>query len=322
MNLDRPRHSRLGQFLSVARGILTRRLRPIFVDYPITPRPRYGWGKPVHPEMAAVIEAGRDRYARLLGSFAALHADLRVIPVDTNDPTTPAWRNDWFVGLDPLALYSIVRLQRPGLFIEVGSGHSTRFTRRAIQDGNLGTRLVSIDPRPRAQIDALCDEVIRSPLEDVDLAIFERLGSGDVLFLDGSHRVFTNSDVVVAFLEVLPRLSSGVLVHIHDVWWPSDYPPAWNQSYYSEQYLLATLLLGAPSRYEVVLPNAFVGTDSHLADLATQAFAGDVPAGWTAGGGSFWIRINDSPTGVPNKQSVDLQEPPIDRVGQTGLEPR
>jgi hypothetical protein len=279
--------------MSVTRGLLTGRLRPIFVDYPIRPRPRYGWGKPVHPEMAAMLEAGRDRYARLLGSFAALHADLRAIPVDAVDGTTPAWRNDWFVGLDPLALYSLLRLESPDLFIEVGSGHSTRFARQAIRDGDLGTRLVSIDPRPRAQIDALCDEVIRSRLEDIDLAIFERLGTGDVLFLDGSHRTFTNSDVVVAFLEVMPRLAPGVLVHIHDIWWPSDYPPAWNDFYYSEQYLLAGLLLGAPARYEVVLPNAFVSLDDELADAATQAFAGDVPAGWTADGGSFWIRIND-----------------------------
>ena len=95
-------------------------------------------------------------------------------------------------------------------------------------------------------MDAVCDTVIRQPLETLDTAgIIENLQAGDILFVDGSHRCFTNSDVTVVFLEILPRLQPGVLVHFHDILLPYDYPPAWSRRYYSEQYLLACWLLGS-----------------------------------------------------------------------------
>jgi hypothetical protein len=77
-----------------------------------------------------------------------------------------------------------------------------------------------LDPEPRAQIDALCDTSIRRRLEDCDLSMFDQLEAGDILFFDGSHRVFTNSDVTVFFLELMPRLKPGVIVHIHDIFLP------------------------------------------------------------------------------------------------------
>ena len=78
---------------------------------------------------------------------------------------------------------------------------------------------------------------MRQPLEAVDASEFGALTAGDVVFFDGSHRVFQNSDVTVFFLEILPALPPGVLVQIHDIFWPVDYPPAWADRYYSEQYM-------------------------------------------------------------------------------------
>ncbi len=132
---------------------------------------------------------------------------------------------------------------RPKRFVEVGSGDSTRSAsrRRSIRDHSLPTLITSIDPTPRAEIDKLCDFVIRKPLEEVELDVFDELGPGDFLFIDGSHRSFSNSDVTVAFLDVLPRLRAGVVVHFHDIFWPYDYPPEWADRYYSEQYLLRLL---------------------------------------------------------------------------------
>ena len=117
-----------------------------------------------------------------------------------------------------------------------GSGDAAKFARRAIQDHGLPTYLTSIDPQPRASIDRSCDRVVRSPLEEVDQQ-FAELQAGDFLFIDSSHRTFTNSDVTILFMNLLPRLRDGVVVHLHDIFWPFDYPPEWNDRYSSEQYL-------------------------------------------------------------------------------------
>src|SRR5690606_30946570 len=98
------------------------------------------------------------------------------------------------------------------------------------------------------EIDMICDNVFREPLEDVGLEIFDALGAGDILYIDNSHRAFMNSDVTVVFLDILPRLKPGVLVQIHDVTLPYDYPEVWIDRHYSEQYLLAAWLLARGTR--------------------------------------------------------------------------
>jgi hypothetical protein len=98
-----------------------------------------------------------------------------------------------------------------------------------------------------------------------------------------------NSDVTVFFLEVLPRLKSGVLVHIHDIALPYDYPRAWRDWYYNEQYLLATALLMPQANFEVVLPNAFIAADPDL--LAETAPLFNKLAGARRDGMSFWLRV-------------------------------
>jgi hypothetical protein len=124
--------------------------------------------------------------------------------------------------------------------------------------------VTSIDPEPRARIDELCDVVIRRPVEALeDDGLFRELGPGDVLFIDGSHRTFTGSDVTVLFLEVVPRLAPGVLVQVHDVYLPRDYPEDVVGRWYSEQYVLAAWLLGARD-VEIVLPVNFVCADKEL----------------------------------------------------------
>src|SRR5690606_38556794 len=151
---------------------------------------------------------------------------------------------------------TFVRDRRPARYVEVGSGQSTKVVRRAVADGDLPTWVRSIDPQPRAEVDGLCHEVLRAPLETVDLAAaFGDLAAGDVVFFDGSHRVLPGSDCVAFFLDVLPALPAGVLVGIHDVYLPDDYPPGFFELWWSEQYVLAaTLLADAGRRYRVELP--------------------------------------------------------------------
>jgi hypothetical protein len=268
----------------------TRPVDTIALDYPVIPRPRYGWGLPAHRGVARALEAGRDRYRSLLVDFATWFDRLRVIQVDAGpDEREPAWLNGYFPGLDTVALYGMLGTSRPRVFMEVGSGNSTKVARRAIRDLDLPTRVISIDPQPRATIDELCDEVIRQPLEEVDPAIVDQLAAGDVFFLDGSHRIFTNSDVVVAFLDILPRLPAGVHVHVHDIFLPDDYGPAWNDRFYSEQYLLAAQLLGGVTSYEVEFPGWFVGNDVELSSMLLPLW--ELPHLWRVErhGCSFWL---------------------------------
>ena len=217
----------------------------IELDFALNPTPRYGHGKPPHPDIYALLNEHRARYARRLTEFTNFAADLAEIPVDQPaECMRPFWMNGFFPGFDAFALHGFLATARPTTYIEIGSGNSTKFAHHAIQKRNLDTRIISIDPTPRAEIDALCSEVIRAPLESIDLEIFKKLGKDSVVFFDGSHRCFMGSDVTVFFFEVLPRLRPGILVHVHDIFLPQDYWPAWKDRFYSEQYLLAAWLLG------------------------------------------------------------------------------
>jgi len=172
--------------------------------------------------------------------------------------------------------------------LEIGSGNSTKFLRHLIGALGLETRIVSIDPFPRAECDALCDTVIREPLETVDLALFDDLHPGDVVFFDGSHRCFMNSDVTAFFLDVLPRIPSGVAIGVHDIFLPDDYPEEWAERYYSEQYVLAAWLLGAEGRYRVTLPAYWVSRNRERLDLDAIADSLGCPRE-RFDGCSFWI---------------------------------
>ena len=221
----------------------------IELDYPVRPRSRYGWGAPPHPQLQALLVSGTDHYRTVLEGFLAHAGELASVTVDAPESAgDPQWGNDYLPGLDAVALYAFVADLAPALYLEVGSGNSTKFAARAIRDHALPTRVVSIDPFPRAEIDALCDEVIRQPAEDVDLAVYDALAAGDILFIDNSHRVLQNSDATVMLTEVVPALAPGVLVGIHDIFLPEDYPPQWADRWYSEQYLLAAWLLGRRGR--------------------------------------------------------------------------
>jgi predicted O-methyltransferase YrrM len=263
----------------------------ISLEYPVRPAPRWGHGKPAHVELERRLARGRDRYAGILRGALAFREDLLRIARDPDpaDPAAPSWINGFLAGLDSTLLYALLRARAPKRYVEIGSGHSTRIARRAVADGGLATRIVSIDPAPRAEIEAICDESVRRPLEELDVARFDELEAGDVLFLDGSHRVFTNSDAVVFFLEVLPRLAPGVLVHVHDIFLPFDYPPEWNDRFYSEQYLLACWLLADSPRIEVELPAAWVSGQDDLAGVLEPLWSDPRMAGVQRDGCSFWL---------------------------------
>jgi hypothetical protein len=270
--------------------------QPIFLDHPIEATPRFGYGKPPHPELSAILAQNRSAYRELLTGFLRYSSELKTIPLRSGtSPLEPFWLNEWYSGIDLVAFYSLIASNNPRQLIEVGSGQSTKIARRAIKAHELQTKITSIDPQPRAEIDQLCDVIVRKKLEDCDLDIFKQLDAGDLFFFDGSHRTFMNSDVTVFFLEILPRLKPGVLVHIHDIFLPDDYVPWWRQRFYphrywSEQYVLAASLLAGHKNYEVVLPNHYVNSEPELATLLDPLWSAPELAGVSRNGSSFWIR--------------------------------
>jgi len=228
---------------------------PILLDYAPTLESRYGEGK---PPIAALVDLFAASVPAITTTLRALqnYRDelLRISEAPPINSAGPYWANDWLTGFDAIALYGMLALHSPAHYLEVGSGNSTKFARQVIRDKHLATRIISIDPHPRAEIDSLCDVVIRSKLEEVDVSHFDVLEAGDILFIDNSHRVFQGSDVTVFFLEVLPRLRPGVLVQIHDIFLPFDYPMIWRNRHYSEQYMLASYLLAGGGKLDILLP--------------------------------------------------------------------
>ena len=211
--------------------------------------PRWGHGRPLHPRLAEIIAAERATYDGIVADVVSVSEDLLAIPIyrDTVSFVEPCWVNSWLPGLDTAVLYGLLRTRHPARYLEVGSGFSTRVAARAKRDGDLSTTITSIDQAPRAVVETLCDTVIRSPLEDVPSSTWEQLRSGDMVFIDNSHRALMHSDVTVFFLEILPSLPEGVLVGVHDILLPADYFAAWGEFLFSEQYLLAAYLLaGSP----------------------------------------------------------------------------
>lgn len=169
--------------------------------------------------------------------------------------------NSYFTSPDAEILYTLVRTVQPRTVVEVGSGHSTKLTRQAIIDGQLGTHLVAIDPRPRLDVIDLADTFYRQPVETLgDTEIFRSLQEGDILFIDSSHEIRTGNDTVFLYLHVLPILPPGVLIHIHDIFLPYEYPRAWvveKQWGFNEQYITQSLLTFG-SRFEVLWAGYFL----------------------------------------------------------------
>lgn len=271
----------------------------IELDFPPSSRlkPRWGRNRPVHRRLAALIAAHDANYAASLALIEEHATDLAALDLaETASGNSSMWSGSFFTGLDACALYAFLRSRDPALYIEIGSGLSTRFAARAKRDGGLRTMIVSIDPEPRQPIDSLCDMRIAEPLEEVDLGIFRGLVKGDVVFLDGSHRAFMNSDAVVFALDVLPDLAPGVLAGIHDVFLPDDYPLDWAERYYSEQYLLAAWLLAEGTRVRPVLASHHVCT-SPLLNTRWRGVWSSIAEG-NPYGSSFWIEMLDDSTSL------------------------
>lgn len=200
------------------------------------------------------------------------------------------FHNKFFAAGDGLVLYCMLRMLRPSRVIEVGSGWSSALMLDVVETHG-GTELTFIEPFPE-RLDRLMRaddrhrvEVIPSALRDVDVAAFGQLSGGDILFIDSSHVSRIGSDVNQLLLEIIPSLPDGVLVHVHDIFYPFEYPPnrllrhhAWNEAYLLRAYL------NDNSRAHISWFN------DYLAKFHREAVATKLP-GWERNtGGSIWFR--------------------------------
>jgi hypothetical protein len=212
---------------------------------------------------------------------------------ERGDETEPAGfftRNSQFGWLDARAYFVLLRHFRPRRVIEVGAGFSTLLlddVNRRFFDGAIDVSC--IEPYPRAFLKKLdtCT-LIEQKVQDVAMDTFDALDAGDILFIDSSHVSKTGSDVNFLYFEVLPRLKPGVLVHIHDIFLPQDYPRAWvidGRRSWNEQYLVRALLM-----FSVAFRIVFGCNYAFLRypDLVRSALVLD--GGAAFGGGSLWIR--------------------------------
>ena len=228
---------------------------PIYLDYALEFKPRWETEGGNH-HLAEIIENNRDLYLKNIGHIAKYKSVVDLIHSGSL-PFQIRWDNGFIPALDGLSLM-LAAENAKSTYMEIGSGNSTMFAKAAILASGKNTRIVSIDPFPRADIDTLCDDVKREPLEDLDISYFNQLVPGDTLFVDISHRSFMNSDVTTFMLDVLPSIPSGVLIGIHDIFLPYDYFQTWIDRAYNEQYLLASYLLSNPHYFNIQLPNFWI----------------------------------------------------------------
>lgn len=268
---------------------LYERRQLIEIDFPINAKVRFGHDKPPHPQLNDMISRGNARYADTLRGFCRYTEYLHRIPLTSDDPITPTWINLAIPMADAISIYGYLAERNPARFVEIGSGNSTKFARRAIQDHGLRTKIISIDPVPRAEVDGICDEVIRQPLEDADLSVFDTLTSEDMVFCDNSHRAFQNSDVTTFFLDVMPRTRGGPLIGIHDIFLPHDYQESFVTQHFNEQYLLACWLL-AGSGIDIELPLFHVTMTPELHACLDRIWQGPEFKTAIRKGGAFWFR--------------------------------
>jgi hypothetical protein len=274
---------------------LSPKFQNVFLDYRVESKPRYGYGKPPHQLLVEIISKNRETYLELLQHAVAYKEVFWNIKESSleNNPLSPTWNNGFLPGLDIINIYTMIRHFKPNRYVEVGSGNSTKVAYKAKLDGQLTTTIVSIDPQPRAEIDKLADEVYRQPFETLDIKIVDQLNENDLLFIDNSHRMLPNSDATVFFLEVLPKLKKGVIVHIHDIYLPYDYPQEMCDRFYSEQYGLAIFLIANSKKYKSIMPNYYVSQDAQLASIVAPIWSSENMKNVERHGGSFWLRIEE-----------------------------
>ncbi|MEI8333765.1 MAG: class I SAM-dependent methyltransferase [Chloroflexota bacterium] len=294
---DDPMHSRRTRLAVAARIVRDRRTLHVPPGHPYSPIPS---GEDVaralrRSDAAAATLPGID-----LREADQLDLVRRLLPLYRDLPFQGApghhryhYENDWFTYSDAIGYALLLRHLRPRRVIEVGAGYSSALALDIDELFLAGrTQLLFIDPDPdrlRSLVPAseLEGRLLACRVQDVPLARFEELEAGDVLFVDSSHVLKAGSDVQHLVDEVYPRLAPGVHVHVHDVFYPFEYPAGWLATgcAVNEAYAMRALLQSTTA-YEIVLFNTFLERFHRdwFAEHMPLVLAGRYPTG------GIWLR--------------------------------
>ena len=214
------------------------------------------------------VNLNEKKALELLGIFEnKFKKEYEAFPMnETSIPYQYYIKNPMFGSIDAEILYCMIRNFKPRKIIEIGSGYSTRLSAQAIlknqEEDSYKCVLVAIEPYPQAVLKTGfpgLSELVTKPVQEIPLAKFEELNQNDILSIDSSHVLRTGGDVQYEYLEILPRLQKGVIVQIHDIRLPEDYPKYRLQQnrFYTEQYLLQAFL-AFNNTFEVLWPGHYM----------------------------------------------------------------
>jgi len=195
------------------------------------------------------IDFNVEEQLSLIGKFQ-FGEELKDISDTKIDDLSYYKSNNQFGAGDAEYWYNIIRRIKPRKIVEIGSGNSTLMAIKAIKrniadDSSYECEHTCIEPFEMPWLEKTGISVLRDKVEDVDVGLFSQLDENDILFIDSSHIIRPQGDVVVEFLHILPSLSKGVIVHVHDIFSPKDYPESWvleDVRLWNEQYLLEAFL--------------------------------------------------------------------------------
>jgi hypothetical protein len=195
---------------------------------------------------------------------ATCHAELAVLC----DEQKFDFHNSYFAGFDAAAYYALIRDLKPRKVVEIGSGFSTRIAAAALARNGADAQpgeLICIEPfpEPRLTQSGVKFKLIEKTVQQVDPCLFEQLEENDILFIDSSHVACAGSDVITNFFSILPKLKRGVWIHIHDIFFPTDYPAEWlmeKRIAFNEQYVLEAFL-SYNSAFGVRLSNHWIAIE-------------------------------------------------------------
>ncbi|MBR0090673.1 MAG: class I SAM-dependent methyltransferase [Lachnospiraceae bacterium] len=218
--------------------------------------------------------------------------ELKNVPTDGVEGENFFYNNRSFSYGDAEILYSIIRFFKPKRIIEIGSGNSTLLAIKAREknaEEGYTSEHICIEPYEMPWLEKNHIKVIRKRVEDVDAGVFKQLDENDILFIDSSHMIRPQGDVLKEYLEIIPGLNKGVIVHVHDIFTPRDYRSDWIKKeikFWNEQYLLEAFLT-MNDRFNVLCAVNFLKHE-HFSELVKccpmlKEHVESEP-------GSFWIR--------------------------------
>lgn len=239
---------------------ITKPGRIAILDYPVKPVPLYTPETGAHTHLYKIISARNDEYTLLAKDSLQHEHVFKNLAVSAPNDKIPSWKNGFLPAIDTIMLYTILNRFRPKKYLEIGSGNSTKVAAFCREQEKLGYSITCIDPNPRREIQEIADVWLDKQIQSVPVDYFSNLEPNDIVFLDGSHVLHPNSDVMWFFMEILPVIPKGVLIHIHDIFLPYDYPQWVCDRFFNEQYILAACLLNSDN-FKIVSPNYYILTE-------------------------------------------------------------